>query len=75
MTNFDATYFGQLNVKNVHISNASQIQGNIEAGAFDTSKSLTEFIIEPSVSRGEGSVSSNSFSNLRYLHTVNLGRI
>ena len=74
MTDFDATLFGKLNVRKVHISNASQIEGNIEHGAFDSATRLSEFTIEPSAIHGEGQVSGNSFSNLRHLKTVKLGK-
>merc|ERR1712183_319370 len=70
---FDARSFGLLNVKDVRIFNASQIEGNIEAGAFDPAGGLSQFVIEDSASNGEGHISGDSFSKLRYLETIKLG--
>ena len=70
---FDARSFGLLDVKDVRIFNASQIEGNIEAGAFNSSRRLSQFVIEESANNGEGQISSGSFSKLRYLQTVKLG--
>ena len=63
-----------LMVKDVHIFNASQIEGNIEAGAFGAAGRLSQFVIEESLSNGEGNISGDSFSKLRYLQTIKLGR-
>lgn len=70
---FDSRSFGLLNVKDVHIFNASQIEGNIEAGAFDGRSRLSQFVIEDSSTNGKGQISGYSFSSLRYLETIKLG--
>lgn len=70
---FDARSFGLLNVKDVRIFNASQIEGNIEARAFDPAGRLSQFVIEESVSNGEGHISGDSFSKLTHLETIKLG--
>ena len=51
----------------------SQIEGNIEAGAFDSSIKLSRFVIEQSATNGEGHIYGYSFSKLRYLEIVKLG--
>ena len=50
------------------------MEGNIDAGAFDSAAKLSQFIIEESADNGEGQISGNSFSELRHLQTVKLGK-
>jgi len=70
---FGASTFGLLDVKDVIISNASLIEGNIEDRAFDSASKLSNFVIEESAITGANHISGNSFSKLRHLQTVNLG--
>ena len=73
-TDFKASNFGLLDVKSVLISNASQIEGNIRDRAFNSANKLTRFEIEDSARHGTGYISNNSFSKLRHLTTVKLGK-
>ena len=50
------------------------MEGNIDAGAFDSATKLSQFIIEESADNGVGQISGNSFSKLRHLQTVKLGK-
>ena len=70
---FDAALFGKLDVRTVHIYNASKIHGNIESGAFNSSLHLNEFIMEPSLTSGAGYVAGQTFTKLNHLKTVRLG--
>jgi len=70
---FDAALFGKLDVRTVHIYNASKIHGNIESGAFNSSLHLNEFIMEPSLTSGAGYVAGQTFTKLNHLKTVSLG--
>ena len=74
MADFGASTFGLLNVKDVLISNASQIEANIGIRAFDSARRLSKFVIEDSSTNGVGHISSNSFFKLRHLETVKLGK-
>ena len=50
------------------------MEGNIEAGAFHPAGRLSQFVIEESPTNGEGYIAGDSFSKLRHLETVKLGR-
>ena len=50
------------------------MEGNIDAGAFDSATKIKKFVIEESFINGVGQISGNSFSKLRHLQTVKLGK-
>ena len=75
LAGFSGEHFGNLEIEKVIIRNASSIQGEwFTGGVFNSSVStLKEFVVEPSQSNGQVTVSSGAFKGLSKLSVLKLG--